>query len=396
MIITCVQFHNELLNKELPLLYSIYNDKIIEKYSKEGYVQHKEFYELPKWVGIVYNNFKYLYYNNKEIEVKLEVIKDIFDEKVIANLNNSDYILFSIGNFNKDLVQDLIQYINADTNILIGGYISLKNFNKKTKAYNTIKEMVDELLDKLEIHQFVEYKDYPDYNIFNEYFNTLCLKTIPRISIVDGCFNKCTFCSVNRSIKCLPISEIGKEFTILLENDLDYKLIYINDKSFGDKRLYNVQFDTLKHLIHTFDYEGKFIIQSNINSINENFLDLCIENNIWGIELGIEIFSDNVLLSVNKQQTEEDIQASIYLINEYNRLNNTDIKIIPNFIIGLPKATPEDYQKTLEFIKNNHFTFANVFLYEDGVNYKENDYIKRNSISRYYYEQYLKLLISKL
>ena len=67
-----------------------------------------------------------------------------------------------------------------------------------------------------------------DYRDFTGY------KCIPRLALSTGCKYKCRFCSVSSNLT--EIDQWSIEQHMKSFRDLDFKLVYLNDKTFGQAR----------------------------------------------------------------------------------------------------------------------------------------------------------------
>ena len=396
MKMTFVQFHTQLINKEIPKINDSYYDKVFKKYNKDGLIRHKEFWEIPQWICNIYAKLKCL---NIDIDFNIEVVTDIFNKDLLAKLNKTDHILFSVLNDTYKLTQDLINILDNNVNITIGGYVDLNMFKTYShiKTFKTVNDFIkDFFILNFTINTTTKKVNAPnteydlDYELFNKYYNTTKLKTIPRLKLTEGCPNHCIFCDVNK-IKLAHLNFVNIKNQLISFEKLDYKLIYIDDKSFGNKWLQEFEFNILEDINFNYNFNNsfKFIVQCNISTITKEFLTKCKLNNIWAIELGVETFNNQILEDINKHQTEKEISDAITLINEFN------IKVIPNIIIGLPQETKITYDKTLKFLLKSKIAYVNIFLYSDSL-FNETSFNNRTKDVKHTYLHFLKKLYNKL
>ena len=111
-----------------------------------------------------------------------------------------------------------------------------------------------------------------------------------------------------------------------------------------------------------------FIIQTTTGQLLNLSNDFIKCAHIKYIELGVETFNDNILKQYHKPSSE------ILCIKAFEKIRNlsyiTNIKVIPNIIIGMPEETTYTYRKTLLFLFDNkditsHFNIYNLAIYDN-------------------------------
>jgi len=370
-IIFC-QFSNSLLNKDSESIADRYYNQVWIEKEKEGYWKSEHFWEIPLWITEISGSLK-----DSLIEKELYIIENI--EKAKQYLNNQDYnntkICFSVLDINKHYVKEIISNCQWHE-FLIGGYIDFTYFNRyfNVRIFNSIKSLIEYL--------GLSYEYNLDYSLFSGY------KTIPRLTLSYGCLNRCKFCTVEKTIK--EVSENDIFMQIESFKCLKFKLIYLNDKTFGQANNYNI-LPELYEYIKSYNSEFKgFIIQTTVSQISIHNLDSLIQSGIiFAIELGIETFNDDLLYNLDKPQTEKSI---IYAMNF---LRNCPIKIISNIIIGIIGENIQTYNKTLTFLKKyaNNIYMLNIYnlaIYLDSplskeVNISNDKDLNENSIDKTFY-----------
>ncbi len=156
--------------------------------------------------------------------------------------------------------------------------------------------------------------------------------------------------------------------------DLDFELIYINDKTFGQcKNYYHLKYIYPSIAAWNPKFRG-FTIQTTCYQILKfygqgvNLKDLGIVN----VELGIESYNDDILKKYNKPQNTGTIDMAL------NILKSTGVNIIPNIIIGLPGEDMFTYSETLLWIKDNmhRFLMLNVTNFVPYIGSDTSDIVK--------------------
>ena len=367
------QFHNELINNnyEKSIADNYYTG--IYKYKEnDGYYKQDAFFELPLWIaeikGSLTNN-----YNSK-----LLIIKNI--NEAIQEIKNikPDYICFSVLDVNKQYIKEIINNSSKDNNFILGGYINFDYFNNhdNVKIFNSIKLFIEYL--------GIEYKYNLDYSLFKNY------KTIPRLTLSKGCLNKCKFCIVEKEIKEISLKDVLKQIKAF--KVLDFKLIYLNDKTFGQCKNYKI-LPLLYKRIKKYNPNFKgFIIQTTVNQFNKKeFVNDIKASYIFACELGIETFNNNILKQLKKPQQTKTILKAMQILRQLK------IKIIPNIIIGIIGENKQTYNNTLRFLKHYKkdiylLNIYNLALYLNSelakeINVKNDNDLNENSTNKSFYNK---------
>lgn len=330
MKILFCQISNTLINIESNTLSDTYYKSVYELHKEDGYVRPEHFWEVPLWIAE-------LSYLIKEKE--LHIVTNI--EESIKFINNSDFdlILFSILDVNKAIVEQIS--MNIGKRVVAGGYTPVMDCN--IKFFNSVKDFCT--------YFNIEYKKGTDYSLFKE------VETIPRLQLSTGCLHKCSFCSIPKGIIQNPMEVILQQAYSF--KDLKFKLVYIDDKTFGQAKNYRLLY-TVNQVITTYNKEFKgFIVQTTASQVSKIDFD---KLNIFAVELGIETYDNDVLKECNKPASEKVIDKAV------NRLMKLNINVIPNLIIGLPGVTKKSYDKTLDFIKlikPYHMNVTNLAIYKN-------------------------------
>ena len=369
-IIYC-QFHNNLINGkyEKNISDKYYNG--IYKYKKQdGYYKSKAFFELPLWVAECKGSIKDKY---KQDLLIIDNVKNTIDK---LNKINTDYICFSVLDVNKNFIHDIIKGYKGKAKFILGGYINFDNFKiyNNVLIFNTIKAFIEYLN--------IDYKYNLDYTLFKGY------KTIPRLTLSKGCLNRCKFCIVEKNITEYSKKDILKQIKAF--KPLKFKLIYLNDKTFGQCNNYKL-LPLLYKRIKKYNPNFKgFIIQTTCNMfLKADYIRHIKNSHIVVCELGIETYNNNLLNNLSKPQNIKIIDNAIQI------LKNLNIKIIPNIIIGLIGENRKTYNNTLLFIKKhkkdiyllniyNLALYLNSALAKDIKNITDND-LNENITNKSFY-----------
>ena len=316
-----------------------YYDSIYE--NRAGYVRPADFWELPEWAG------RAAYMLDK---ADVYVVRNV--DEAIKFLNDSNYesVMFSVMDANKPIVKMIAQ--GYPGRILAGGYVDKKYFKdqQNVKWFDTLKDAAEEL--------GVKYKEGVDYRHFKG------TETVPRLELSRGCLHRCAFCTVPKKIRKASSKEISDQLKTL--KNLDFKLVYINDKTFGQAGNYSKLADLNRKIRRQNKNFQGFIIQTTAPAFLKLDAKFLRESGIKYVELGVESYNNDILRKVNKPHTTELIDKAVDKIRQFN------MKFIPNIIVGMAGVekgnvwteTAETYQNTLDFLEENKdiISHSNVYV----------------------------------
>lgn len=391
MEIVFCQISNTLINK--------YHGSISDKYyhgiyqCKNGYYKNEHFFELPLWIAEIAGSLI-----DSSIKQELHIVTNI--ENSIKYLSSKNaLILFSVLDVNKHFIKDIIKSL-PEKMFHIGGYTSFDYFNEfdNVKTYKDIKSFIQYL--------GIDYSYNLDYALFAGF------KTVPRLTLSRGCLNRCKFCTVEKTVNKISDENIFKQ--IVSYQELDFKLIYLNDKTFSQADNFTMLYDLYDIVKSYNDNFLGFIIQTTCTEIISNFelQNMLNTGIIYAVEIGIESYNDNILYELEKPQNEKSIIQAIDIINYYN------VKLIPNIIIGFINENKTTYNKTLNMLKHYKpslyiVNIYNLVIYEDSrlsseidinndTDFNENSIdksfydSKQKANNEYFYDEIFKLAIDTL
>lgn len=350
--ILCVQISTHLINgtpdlKDIATKYytTLYNSK-----RDQGYYKSYHFWECPLWVTEIDHNTPVDFY-------VCDNIKDCVNHIIHSNYK---FVCFSVLDVNKYIISEIIteynkQYIYRDRSVFVlGGYIDFTKFYHDNTIYpKSIKDFITFL--------GIDYKQGNNYRLFKDY------TVIPRLTMSTGCTNKCDFCTVEKTIKRILFTVIEQQIKAF--KPLKFKLVYINDKTFGQCPNYKLLPKIYKKIKEYNPYFEGFIIQTTTTQFNKLDHIFLIQSHIKYVELGIETFNNDILKQYHKPSTEETTIKSCELIRALQKVD-MNIKLIPNIICGIPEETIETYLNTLNFLKDNkdiisHFNIYSLAVYNN-------------------------------
>lgn len=303
----------------------------------EGYFKPEHCWEIPTWVA----ELSYCL-NDGNNELELFHIDVISNDRRYPILPKADIYFASVMDCNKEILQTIVKN-NPEKFFYLGGYIGYVDFLRTFKGLCNVSWY--ESIEHACSFQDIPYQYGTDYRLFRG------MKCIPRLTLSNGCTNHCRFCTVPDEIVGSSVTDVEQQIQSL--KDLDFELVYINDKTFGQCENY-VDLRYIYNSIKKFNPKFRgFTIQTTCHQIIKfnnrriNLKDLYIIN----VELGIESFNNTILNKYNKPQNTSTIDLAIFI------LVKMEVNIIPNIIIGLPGETMTTYCNTLRWVKDNKHDF---------------------------------------
>nr|WP_300004493.1 tRNA (N6-isopentenyl adenosine(37)-C2)-methylthiotransferase MiaB [Tissierella sp.] len=186
------------------------------------------------------------------------------------------------------------------------------------------------------------------------------------INIMHGCNNFCTYCIVpytrGRELSREPekileeiksLAESGcKEVTLLGQNVNSYGKTLEEDYSFPDLLRDIDLIDGIEIIrfmtSHPKDISDELIASyGKLNKLSNH------------LHLPVQSGSNRILEKMNRKYTRESYLTAIKKIREVN----PDISITTDIIVGFPGETEEDFEETLELVKEVGYDSAYTFLY---------------------------------
>ena len=236
------------------------------------------------------------------------------------------------------------------------------------QAYHQINNTILDLENKKEKINITEFNVIDKFDKLNLLKNSNS-KVSSYLTIQEGCDKFCKFCVVpytrggeySRSIDEIVneannlVKNGAKEITLLGQN--------VNAYYYEDKKL--------SHLIYEIAKIKKLLRIRYTTSHPKDFSDDLIEAHgkckklMPLIHLPVQSGSNKILASMNRKHLIEDY---LEVVNKLKKIKPS-IKFSSDFIIGYPGETQEDFEKTLQLIKNIEFinTYSFIFNARPGT-----------------------------
>ncbi|MCB0271503.1 MAG: tRNA (N6-isopentenyl adenosine(37)-C2)-methylthiotransferase MiaB [Bdellovibrionales bacterium] len=193
------------------------------------------------------------------------------------------------------------------------------------------------------------------------------------VTIQNGCNHFCTFCLVpftrGREVS-RPAKDILREIEILADHGVkEVNLLGQNVNAYGSDRTGEMKFSKLLSAVAAISgIERVRFVTSHPNVFDFEMIDVIADTKELcnDIHLPIQSGSDRIL----------DLMEREYHIDQYRRLHDYMRKRIPNLslrtdiIVGFPGETEEDFQQTLNAVKEFDFDQSYSFMYSPRPNTK--------------------------
>lgn len=258
---------------------------------------------------------------------------------------------------------------NPDAVVVVTGCMVNNHRNELEKSLENVTYFVDNE-EKSQINNLIDshfkgevfHADRAEANLFKYDSAKDTFHTRSMIKIQDGCDNFCTYCiipSVRGRAISRPIEDILQNIRQVLE--FGFKEIVLTGVNIGRYEYQQYKFDDLVEQV--LQLPGDFRVR--ISSIEpEGFTPKLYQlfkhpKLTPHLHLCIQSGSDKTLLKMRR----------MYSIQEFRDIMNDIRKIIPDFnfttdvIVGFPGETEEDFQETIDTIKELAFSHIHTFKY---------------------------------
>jgi len=246
--------------------------------------------------------------------------------------------------------------INEETNvdIIIG-----------TKNKGSIGSLIKDKLNNKKQEFYID--DFKGKECFEELkITSVHDKTRANIKIQDGCSQYCSYCIipyVRGPIRSRNHDDIVQEVKKIALNG--YKEVVLNGihiSSYGKDFKEHDALIKLIEDIHKIDGIERIRLGSlEPNLITEEFIIRYSSLNkaCDHFHLSLQSGSDNVLKRMNRKYSAAEYKHNVEIIRKYM----PDAGITTDIIVGFPGETEEEFNETLEFVKNIQFSRIHVFKY---------------------------------
>ncbi len=267
-----------------------------------------------------------------------------------ARAKNKDAIVVAMGCFT--------QIRNNDNQIM--DFVDVVIGNKdKSKIVDLTEEYIKNKQKIAKIEDINE-ADFDDMEI--SYFNT---RTRALVKIEDGCENFCSYCIipyVRGKVRSKRPEKVVEEVKKLVSNG--YKEIVLTGIHTGHygSDLKDYDFSDLLLELEKIDGLDRIRISSiEITELNDKFLSVLKKSKkiVNHIHIPLQAGSNHILKLMNRKYDKK------YYLDKINKIREIrpDMAFTTDVIVGFPKESEDDFNETIEFVKEISFEGGHVFPY---------------------------------
>lgn len=207
------------------------------------------------------------------------------------------------------------------------------------------------------------------------------------LPITSGCNNFCTYCIVpyvRGREKSRPIEDVEREAQALVADGVkEITLLGQNVNSYGRDLYGEPRFADMLRTISATGVERIRFATSHPKDLTDEVISLFGElpNLMPAIHLPVQAGSDRVLKAMNRRYDSAHYRELVRKLREAN----PDIALSTDIIVGFPGETEEDFQATVELVKEVGYGQVFTFIYskrEGTPAAKIEDSIPREEIQR--------------
>ena len=305
--------------------------------------------------------------NQVESEMIAEKLEE-FGFDVTMGLNNSDIFVINTcavtneaERKSRNIVAKILK-INPNPKIYVCGCSAENNPENFTQKGEIIKKVIG-TKNKIQLVNIIKNNSPIKSNNNATEVKRVTNRTRAVLWVQNGCNNFCTYCIIpylrGREVS-FPINKIKSEANKLCKLSKEIVIAGINLSSYGKDIKGS---DGLIEIARLFkNKENRFRFSSlEVNVISDEFLkELSTFDNFCDqFHLSLQSGSNNTLKAMNRHYTKEQYFDKVKLIRKYfpNAAITTDI------IIGFPTETEDDFNESLEFVKQVNFSEIHIFPY---------------------------------
>lgn len=328
-----------------------YWDAFYSHYHGIGYWRMEDAFEVPKWIAEV------CFFLPNDCERKIYWVQNGDLQGAIDEIDNGgyDHVLFSVMTCTKGFVGEIMSRAHDGQSYVIGGYDDW--IYDAQKMFSNV-HACDTMMDTAERMGF-KYRFGTDYSLFRGW------TVLPRLTLSTGCLNNCRFCIIPHRLEEMDSDGIIQQVDSF--RDLKFKLVYIDDKTFGQAGNH-VMLPELgdKIRLYNHDFLG-FVVQTTSGMLSRKASDFH-GLGVVVAEIGFETANDGILRKYHKPSTTRLAKEAIDVGTE------NGIGVIANMIVGFPEETDDTYLNTERFISDmaSRIFGYNLAIYTD---YSESDNI---------------------
>lgn len=313
-------------------------------------------------------NPKYLQldYESRKDEDLQELIKNAVEGIGIVGITSFTHNFYDAENIARE-----IKKVGEDIMVVVGGAHATHMYNEvlsspfidvvvRGEGEATFSELCSNIRDNKSLENIdgIVYKDANKNLLKNPIRGRLRGNEIPTplysilpeteeltmvLETARGCKMNCTFCEESSfwgNIRYRDISDVVEEISFL--KNRKYNGIHISDPIFP---LNKERVKELSNTLKKENVEMNFNCNARLEFLDEDMLDYLQGMNVYGIFVGIESCSNEVLQKMNKGITFEDYVSCL------KKIRKRMLVIDASWMIGFPYETPKTLKETQERMK---------------------------------------------
>ena len=198
-----------------------------------------------------------------------------------------------------------------------------------------------------------------------EEISTFSEKTRAILKIEDGCRNFCSYCLIpfaRGEITSKPIAQIVKEATQIADNGYkEIVLTGIHLSSYGTD-LENTDLADAINVVNSIQKIERIRLGSlEPRIITQKFLDKISQAQkiCPSFHLSLQSGCDKTLRAMNRKYSTNEYRNAVHLL----RKQYINCSITTDIIVGFPGETDEDFEVTIDFVKQIQFSKIHIFPY---------------------------------
>lgn len=257
---------------------------------------------------------------------------------------------------------------NRDAVVVVTGCMA-NNFKEKLESQDNITFVVENnrkssVLSLVEAHFSGEilHPDQLPQDVFRYEPVRKSLHTRSAVKIQDGCDNFCTFCIIpmvrGRAVS-RPVADVLESVRKTIENG--FKEIVITGVNIGRYEDGESRFEDL--LARILEVPGDFRVRISSlepDGFGDRFVDLFSHPKLMPhLHLCLQSGSEKTLLRMRRMYDVEQFRKTI---NQFRSVY-PDFNFTTDIIVGFPGETEEEFQQTIEAVKEFNFSHVHTFKY---------------------------------
>lgn len=268
-----------------------------------------------------------------------------------AKRKNPDAIIAVVGCYSQ-IAPEEVQLIEG-VDIILGT-------NDRNKIVEYVEKVQRESKKINAVQDIMEIRDFEEMKI-----DEIKGKTRAYLKIQEGCSQYCTYCIIPYArgpVRSRRIEDITAEVKRLANNDFkEVVLTGIHVASYG-KEFKNISLLDVIKKVH--EVEG--IERIRLSSIEPKIMTETFVQEIAALKkvcphfhLSLQSGCDETLQRMNRKYTTDEYKIIVNRLRKYM----PEVSITTDIMVGFPGETEEEFEKTMQFVKEIGFSQIHVFKY---------------------------------